>query len=637
MLLHSFLALVGLVAAVFREDVGVADWKQSYIGTPLHVSEYDHYIAVVSDANSLTCLSPNGMTSWRRTLSSDQLSSGVALVRDTIVVGGSELTAFDAHKGVPLWSKPIPAAEVHAFEDLFVVGNKLLVNETGHIVGDATRDMGSPLKIQDNSVALSNGTLSWDEFGVLTLESYAGETLIWRNEGLAHIKKGLFVPVEKETEAENDLVVAQGNLPAVEAFVKRVSSHVSQLVSLAKYIVSHGPAMLVLPETIKPQFGFDQALVVLTEKGSVYGLSAMLGGQVSWVYHDLAATDILPDPEVPTQFLAVSNDGVYEISGEGDVIGLRTEEVPVAPADAVEINGNVISSRFGWKLDLPGDVVVGHAAKDPKEASGSVVVPTSKGDVLYKYLQPFQAVYASYGTDSRVLTLTLVDTVTGRILAMHAHAEPVIVNDEWPLAITFGEHWFAYSFLSLDESQTMKLTVVDLFESAELNTRVSASDVNVWSDTTKPAVSMHTWILPSRNQPVYSMAVSVSPFGAAARDLLMGFEHQVVSLPKAMLNTLDPLPDLFIPQGGHLSHVYGIEEATQLVVGRTNSEFTYYLAAIGKNSDLFCSRIAPAGDVDRLSFSFPKVKLLIFVGSVTFAMITLSPLARNKVLKLSWR
>lgn len=628
--------LASSVTAVFREDVGSVDSKSVFLGKPLAVSQHGSRLAVVSDASILALLNENGTMSWRNILEPHQQRSSVAFDGDVVYLGGEYLSGYNASDGSLLWTVDYSSSELGDNTKGASIAGGALISANGSLFHDSEVEVHNNY-VKDGMVHLATGTLSWDRFGVITYRDLSGKVLFTRNDGLAHVESAIFVKpsVARDNHERETKLETKSQNSFIIPLAERMGRHLSELYGLFWYVLRNGPKMLVLPELPKEQFQLDQVLVAVTAHGSVYGLNASDSGSVSWVYHDLNAKKVVPLEA--SEFLVKDNDGqMYRMSADGDFIGEADRPLESGYA-AIKVEGTTLNCNR-WSLELPGDAIVGQAAKDVSDISASIVVPLgTNGSVLYKYLNPYAAAFASYSSATRNLVITIIDSVTGRILNQHSHEEPVIINEDWPLRIVFGEYWVAYTYFSLDASETPKIAVVELFESSKENVRLTNNTVNVYSDTLIPHTKVRSWILPSRGQPVYSIALSKSPHGASARSIILAFEHQIVAIPKYILSALAPPGAVLnVPQNGHLSHIYGISRSGLLVTGSTNLESTFLVAALD-GPDFFLSRASPSGEFDHLSVSFPKVKLVVFVSLLGFAVASMSPLARMKTLHQQWR
>lgn len=628
--------LVGPATAVFREDVGFVDGKSVFLGAPLAVSQHGSQLAVVSDARILGLLNENGTLSWRHIIEPHQQKSSVAFDGRVVYLGGDYLSGFNASDGSLLWTVEYSSTEMGDNPKGASLEGGALITADGLLTHDSGAEVHSNF-VNNGEARLARGTLSWDKYGVVTYRDQKSRILFTRDDGLAHIKSAIFVKVSHGHDMQNGEMKyeTQKQNSFIRPLAERLARHLGELYDLVWYIMKSGPKMLVLPEPPKEQFQFDQVLVVVTEHGSVYGLNTSDSGSVSWVYHDLNAKIVLPLEA--SEFLIEDKDGeLHRLTVDGDYIG-ETERPNKIGIAAIRVEGTTVKSDR-WSVELPGDAIVGQTAKDLADVSASIAVPIgSNGSVLYKYLNPYAAAFASYSSKTRNLVITILDSVTGRVLTQSSHGEPVVINEDWPLQIIFGEYWVIYSYFSLDASETPKIAVIELFESSKENLRLSNDTVNVYSDTLVPHTKERSWILPSRGQPVYSMALSKSPHGASVRDIILAFEHQIVAVPKYLLSALAPPGAVLkIPQNGHLSHIYGVSRSGLLVTAPTNLESTFLVAALD-GPDFLLSRASPSGEFDHLSVSFPKVKLVVLVFLLGFAVASMSPLARMKALHQQWR
>lgn len=650
-MLSALIGLIGLCSAVFREDATFIDHKLAVYGSPLAAAVHNQTLAVVTEQNVLALYAQFGATLWRQVINPKQAQSGIAWVDDIIVLGGDYLEAFNATNGVSLWTAEHQATEVYSDDSnsQVLIDGKYTVSADGKVTELAEKVSASgPYKILDGHANLPGGlSLRVNQYGIVSLINSTGEVVWDRDDGLAHAEQAVFLfPPEQEDLQSDDIseylerAYESSNLGVISRAINRLARHSGELVSyLIRMTLGGGLVRNLMIHSDLSEYQFDQILVVRTALGSVYGLNVTDGGMVSWVYHDLEATDIHLDDESKTSVRVTSADGnTYVLNNEGEITGLSTvnlaESDPFLSIENVD-STTIRSSMFGWEYTLPGTKIVGSATKQKDDFTALVAVPLNDDEVLYKYLNPFTSVFASYDEETQQLITTVICAVSGRILAQASNPEKVFISDEWKFSLVVGEYWFAYTYLSLDGPQTPKITVGELFETDQVNTRLSTEEVNVLEDTMMPFLSMASWLVPY-GEPVYSLGVSKTRFGAAARELLLALEDKVITIPRGALSTLQPLPKLEIGQHNYLSHILGVHRAEHIVTAPTKLESTYLVATYG-GPDLFMTRAAPSGDLDRLHKKFPKIKLVIFVAILAFSISALAPVARLKRLTSQWR
>lgn len=649
-MLSAFIALIGACSAVFREDATIVDHKLAVYGSPLAADVHNQTLAVVTEQNVLALYARFGSTLWRQIISPKQAQSGIAWVDDIIFLGGDYLEAFNASTGSSLWTVDYPANEVYRDDSnsQVVIDGKYTVSADG-VVSDISSPVSAtgPYKVVDGQANLPEGlTLEVSPHGIVSLKNSTGE--VWnRDDGLAYAEQALFLfPPEQEDLQSDDIyeylerAYASPESGLISRSINRLARHSGEFFAyILRMTIGGGVVRNLMIHSDLPEYQFDQILVVRTALGSVYGLNVTDGGDISWVYHDLEATDIFLDDESNNSVRVKSADGnIYILNNEGEITGLSAvNPAETDPFLSIEnVDSTIIkSSKFGWEYALPGTKIVASATKQKDDYSALIAVPLNDDEVLYKYLNPYTSVFASYDEEAQKLTTTVICAVSGRILAQATNPEKVFISDEWKLNLVVGEYWFAYTYLSLNGPQTPKITMGELFETDQVNTRLSTEEVNVLEDTTLPFLSLASWRVPYGEQ-VYSLGVSKTRFGAAARELLFALEDKVITIPRGALSTLQPIPKLEIGQHNYLSHILGVHRAEHIVSAPTNLESTYLVATYG-GPDLFMTRSAPSGDLDRLHKKFPKIKLVIFVAVLAFSISALAPIARLKKLNSQWR
>lgn len=640
-IISSALIFCRYVSAVYEDDVAYVDWKVSLLGIPKAVASNGSWLAVLSDKDTVGVIDHEGRTVWSHLLDG---SKSVALDRNALYVSGDQLSVFEFNSGELLYSLDkktdclnIRNGVVHV--DGYEISNRELI-ETEFTA--SCSEISSP-------VTLGLGeTLSWESTGVLTYHNVHDKIEWVREEGLAYADEAMFVNSELLNQGDTKYLeyinaLKENKLSSFQAWATRLGMNTNRFIDSLKYLFSNFLTVLFLPEPPKQEFGLDQILVVKTMKGSIYALNTTDKGSIMWVYHDLEPVRLTRNTNISQMCVISKDDTVYTLSYDGDIISTSSlkEYTPQANSTesiiaTIEINDTTLHSRrYGWSVKLPGKKVIDVAYRDPADATASITVPTKNNDVLYKFLNPYAAAIASYeGTD---LIVTLIDTLSGRILSQATHPDPVIINEQYPFKMIYGEHWIAYTYLSLDKSMSYKISVWDLFETDQQNTRISKTEVIALQDSLVPYVQRRTWNMPFGNEPVYDLATSKTLYGASSRDIIFSREHRIESLPKYWLSTTGSTPnDIVYPEGSLISHRNEVEKASLIVTGASGLESTYLLSALG-GKDIFFTRITPSGEYDRIARTFPKLTLVGFMIALVFGSVTISPFVRNRTLRVQWR
>lgn len=661
--LASGLLFFGLSAAIFEDEVRSVDWKLSLFGLPISAKSNGTHLAVLGDSGAFGVIDANGYTLWSRRLETstkfdkkDKMKS-LALLNDEVAVsGGDYIGVYEFDTGELKYTMDHSSTCVHQYNNTFyadnyAIRNGKLVNAdtTGFSQFDFCSKLYSPLQLANNQA-----TLSWDTHGVLKFSNPSANIAWTRDEGLASADEALFVHTQLlSTKNAEYLEILQDltskNASNFKIWLKRTQLHVSQLLKGSKHLISSTVNLLFKePVSSKHEFMFDQVLVIKTELGSVYGLSTVCKGRILWSLHEFEPVSIVNDDCNVSQFyIYTANNKKLQCTWSGVCKQVENEEtVQNFGIKSLSFDGAVIKSPiYGWTVKLPGSRIVSMAERSADEVTASIASPIDENNVLYKYLNPYAVAIAT--SDFEEMTVTVLDTVSGRVLFQALHPDPVVINTDWPLKMVFGEHWVAYTYMSTDASHAPKLTVLDLFESGVPNQRLSGSDVIALQDTLIPYVSMRTWTLPGANEPVYALQTSRTLFGASSRDLIVARRHRIEAFPKQWLSTIVDTPaaraareklgdSIIVPPRGYLSHHEDAPRVDLLVTGPTGLESTYLLAALG-GPNVFFTMVSPSGEYDRIAKTFPKLKLLGFVIVLVLTSMMLSPMVKNRMLKLQWR
>lgn len=619
----GFLAILTAVYAVFSSEAFTVDWVRAGIGIPLFVespqdARHNNDVIVATDLNAIARLNEHGEILWRQVLStSDTTAAGIAVVDDVLLTGGSQIHGWNTSTGQLLWwvdesvEHITPGAVVHTKKGIF------RLSSTGErIPFTGQEDKSEPL-------ACESGFLTVSEKGIIQFTSHDGVLYWTRGEGLSDVVSACFVDLPDPNKQSKDIDWTAG-------WWSRLQRHLSELLNYRWHSID------------KLQFfGFKKYLILVTSRGSVYGLDTVNHGKIMWALHDLQATSVQSNGSFVELFTA---DGIQSLSWDGQLGGPIQKEQPEfdVQAEGTQVYG-IRNGRKTWSFDNQAPVVALKTRSPGETANVGTLLPD--GSVLYKFLNPNIVAFATYsGTN---LEVVLVDGVSGRLIDSSSHQDPVIIDQSHPFNLVVGEHWIAYSYYSQDETRSFKVSVWDLYESGLPNVRKSSLDtISAFSDPGfAPKVYKETFIAPGN---IKSLGLSTTRFGVSLRDIIMVFPHEVAAVPKQMLSALpltltypsaQPLdrPTSFeIPPQGHLSHFYGVEGARDILVVPSNLESTYLLATYG-GIDIFFSRIAPSGDFDRLASTFPKLKLVIIIASLTAVAIILSPLAKQKNISREWK
>lgn len=459
-------------------------------------------------------------------------------------------------------------------------------------------------------------------------------------------------------------------------------------------------------------FGFNKLIVLATRRGRMYGLSTGNGGEIVW------SKLVLPQEAGKSLdikgILANDEEGVVYLRGsDGEFIGIKSDTgdilqslpagslPPVSssaivntpagqwlfplgaggeldvdipphriPKETVVVRGEGESLR-GLKFSEEAELAVSVELWSYQAQPGQKIVQIAKppahnpiasigrvlGDrgVSYKYLNPNTIVVALTNEVTSSLSIQLVDTVSGQILASQAYAG---VDANKPISCTMAENWYACSFFgqfTLNDGtkrdiKGYQVVVSDLYESAATNDRGPLGDASESSsfgtvDTPTrpplPHVVSQAFVL---NQPITTLSATETRQGIANRQLLgyLPEAHSIVGLPRQFLDPRRPIgrdptademeaeglakyaPAIEVDPRSIISHQRNIIGVKGILAAPAIVESTSLVVAFG--IDVFGTRVAPSGVFDILGKSFNKVTLVGTVLALFAGVTFLAPM-----------
>ena len=458
-------------------------------------------------------------------------------------------------------------------------------------------------------------------------------------------------------------------------------------------------------------FGFNKIIVLVTRRGRFYALNTGNHGEIVW------SKDVFPQPEGETLevkgMVVQDDDGVVSMRGsQGEMVlinALDGHVLDYTPSGPMEIASTAIieDETSEWLLPLGvdgaptsdkprgqvGDQIVVVRGEDEtvkgikllqdgenvkkqdiwqlKSAAGQRIVDidvipahdpvASIGRVLadrgvkYKYLNPNTAVVALMDDATSVLSVKLVDTISGQVLSAETHEG---VDSKKPISCTMAENWFACSFFGqykLNDAtersiKGYQVVVSDLYESPNTNDRGPLGDADKFSslepvDTPTgaplPYVVSQSWVI---SQPFSKLSVTQTRQGIANRQIVayLPESHSVVSMPRTLLDPRRPVgrdptpaeaeaeglpkyvPAIELDPRSIVSHEWDILGVEGFVASPAIVESTTLLVAYG--IDVYGTRISPSGLFDILGKGFNKATLLATVVALLSGVMFLAPM-----------
>ncbi|KAI8627881.1 DUF1620-domain-containing protein [Xylariaceae sp. FL1651] len=480
-------------------------------------------------------------------------------------------------------------------------------------------------------------------------------------------------------------------------------------------------------ETLEPtsklsrdSFGFNKLVVLATKRGKLYGLDAGNRGRVLWsknanetpsgqnwdvraMYADNAkgivtvrgaegefiivksdtgkTVEVMPsgllppvdgavvvDSETGPWLLPIERDGkladVQSALAPKQTVVTRTSENEIQGFVFVK-KGELASAVPVWSFSPPAGHriinIAGHSQHDSIASIGRVL-----GDrtVMYKYLNPNTIVVAAIDDKASVLSVFLLETVSGQVLTSSTY-EGVDSNKD--ISCVIAENWFSCTYYGQyqvrdTEAQNLKgyqVVISDLYESELANDRGVLGDaanfssldpVDVPTGPALPSVVSKNFIL---SGPITPLAVTQTRQGIAIRQLLayMPESHSIIGLPRMLLEPRrpvgrDPTPaeleeglSRYVPAieldprmtVTHSRDVVGVKEiiTTPAILESTCLVFAYGI-------DIFGTRVAPSQAFDLLDKGFNKVALLGTVLALFAGVLVMGPMVRKKQINMRW-
>lgn len=475
-------------------------------------------------------------------------------------------------------------------------------------------------------------------------------------------------------------------------------------------------------------FGFNKVVVIATRRGRFYGLNTGNGGAVVWStqvfprshhldlkglivndgksvvtargsYGEYADIEFMtgkivtvigpgPEPSVSGTAAIDGPNGVWLLS-----LGLTGKPLDVFSADAApngtvvvrgqgqtikglvfEVDGTKVVEQEVWQVrPLPGQRIVDVAVRASHDPVASIGRVLGDRQVSYKYLNPNTIVVALFEDATSSLSLQLIDTVSGQILASQEYGGVDIGKG---VSCTISENWYTCSFfgeyiLSDGTNRAIKgyqVVTTDFYESPSPNDRGPLGDAANFSSLNPvedPAASAplpwavsQSWVT---NEHLRNLAVSQTRQGVTNRLVLayLPEAHGVLGMPRIAIDPRRPVgrdptaadmeaeglmkyaPALEIDPRSIISHERDVVGIWGIVAAPATVESTSLVVAFGV--DVFGARVAPSGVFDILGKSFDKSILILTVVALFGGVMFLTPMVSSysffysQSLPPSWR
>ena len=393
--------------------------------------------------------------------------------------------------------------------------------------------------------------------------------------------------------------------------------------------------------------------------GSVAVLDLHNGRVIEHKSLTMAAEKIIEIPGQPTPTVVkIDSDGRPSLASDLSPSTATEGNMLVTLRSSGEATGWTVGQdvRSLWSIH-PAEAKFIHGAARPSfEPIASIGKVLGNRTVLYKHISPNMALLTAVSSSSKVLSMYLVESVSGNILHVSTHPG---VDSSSPISSVISENWFVYSFTSKDpesHAPTSYLVSAELFESQIPNDRgaleqtVNYSSVDPGSST-KPYVVSQSFVL---TEPISHMSVSQTSQGITTRQLLAvlpqsnaiaGIHHYQFDprRPIGRNPTANELeegltaysPVLELDPKLYLTHSRDVLGIQKLISRPTLLESTSLVFGFGH--DIFGTRVTPSLAYDVLNKGFNKVQLLFTISALSLGVMVLAPMAKRIQAETRWK
>lgn len=463
-------------------------------------------------------------------------------------------------------------------------------------------------------------------------------------------------------------------------------------------------------------FGFSKIVVLATRRGRFYGLDTGAHGKIMWsraVFQsrpggDLFSVKGIMAKDTEGTVTAIGSNGeravlratdgtVLEVHQAGSftkitstalvgngpdkwLLALGGNGLPIAnaapgslPEDTIVLRdgdqglkGVRFESRNGkasktdvWQLKAGnGRRIVDIAAPPAHNPVASIGRVLGDRKVAYKYLNPNTVVLAIVEEFTSTLSIQVIDTASGQILAAQNHKG---VDASKSISCAMAENWYSCTFFGdydVDDgtNRTIKgyqIATSDLFESPEPNDRGPLGDAAEFSSLNPvdnpsgvplPWVTSQTIVV---SQPLTSLTTTQTLQGITTRLLLayLPESHGILSVSRYVLDPRRPVdreptaaeveaeslmkyaPQLEVDGRAIISHELELIGAQEIIATPAIVESTCLLFAYG--IDVFGTRSTPSGLFDILGKGFNKVTLVGTVLAFFAGVVFLAPMVSS--------
>ncbi|KAN0036965.1 hypothetical protein ACTFIV_002291 [Dictyostelium citrinum] len=300
-----------------------------------------------------------------------------------------------------------------------------------------------------------------------------------------------------------------------------------------------------------------------------------------------------------------------------------------------------IKSIPTWNIKFNNQKIIDISSMNPHEIIQSPAIIMGNRDLLPKYINRNMITIATLDDQpAPVLTITLVDSITGEIIKSFKHQ-----HSSNKISLVQTENSVVYSHYDL-MSQTQLISSIDLFER---NIDWKTETVSSFNSTTATSSGQLSDQLIIKHKSfvfthglIKTLSLSITDKGITSKHILVGLTNgQILPIDKKFINARRPYPSEATPNDAeeqlipykpmlqfppwlfttYNSTVVGL---TTITSTGTDLESTSLVFAYGQ-PDVFCVLITPSLPYDILSDQFNHISLI--VTSVT--LLILAFVAKN--------
>jgi len=309
-----------------------------------------------------------------------------------------------------------------------------------------------------------------------------------------------------------------------------------------------------------------------------------------------------------------------------------------------------------WSMTVPNTYTIVAVGTHPNDPVNSPARHVGGGSVMIKHINPHLAAVAAVSEESATLLVSLIDTVTGKVVERFVHK-----NCVGPVNIVHFENNVIYTASHVTYQRT-EVFAVSIYE----GTVLEKYEMNLWTGvpetvgaddsassfevkTEKLIVSQRGFFMPHR---VRTLAVSKTRQGITERAVLAGLETGgVVSIDRRFLDPRRPIgtPTKQEAEEGLIAYFGEIPVIPQKIITYlnevqnidtiltipTNLESTCLVLIVG--IDMFYARLQPSLGFDLLAEEFNYALLIMLTLGLCIGVWFMSRALRQKRLAKKWK